>query len=103
MSTTPPAFAPPPPPPSAPPHDMLIGGPGGPGGPSEPSSLVQNLMESIARGEEAKEELIFNPVTGELEVLAPAAAQRQVTKPVMTKIAKDGFFVRVFELQTKQF
>lgn len=42
--------------------------------------------------EELKEELILNPVTGELEVLSPALATAQRTKPVMTKIASSGFF-----------
>ena len=54
---------------------------------------VQNIMETIANGSEAKEELVFNPITGELEVVTPKIARSQTTKPVMTKIAKDGFFI----------
>lgn len=53
---------------------------------------VQNAMETIARGMEPKEELVFNPITGELETVSPVIASSQFTKPVMTKIAKDGFF-----------
>lgn len=83
---------PPPPPPPPPPT-------GPPGGPTPLKSYtgprVQNVMETIARGEEAKEELIFNPTTGELETLETTTANQQMTKPVMTKIAKDGFFSRL--------
>jgi len=53
---------------------------------------VQAAMEAIAQGNEPKEELVFNPVTGELEAVAPAQAAKSTTKPVMTRIAKDGFF-----------
>jgi len=56
------------------------------------ASAVQAAMESIAQGSEPKEELVFNPVTGELEAVTPAVAKASTTKPVMTRIAKDGFF-----------
>lgn len=53
---------------------------------------VQSVIEALAAQEEPKEELVFNPVNGELEVLNPIAAHRQVNKPVMTAIARIGFF-----------
>jgi len=56
------------------------------------AGAVQAAMESIAQGNEPKEELVFNPVTGELEAVTPAVAKASTTKPVMTRIAKDGFF-----------
>ena len=56
------------------------------------SNNVQMIMESIARNEETTEELVFNPVTGELEAITVSSANTQKIKPVMTKIAKDGFF-----------
>ena len=62
--------------------------------PSVPSlESVQTVMEALARQEEPREELIFNPVTGELEVLGKVEAASQSIKPVMTKIAQDGFFL----------
>jgi hypothetical protein len=56
------------------------------------AAAVQATMESLAAGAEPKEELVFNPVTGELEAVAPSVAKASTTKPVMTRIAKDGFF-----------
>lgn len=63
---------------------------------------VQYFMESLVQKpktscwsvmpEEEKEELVFNPVTGELEVLQSYIAHNQFVKPVMTSIAKNGFF-----------
>jgi hypothetical protein len=37
-------------------------------------------MEAIASGSEPKEELVFNPVTGELEAVTPQAAKQSTTK-----------------------
>ena len=62
---------------------------------TKPQNDVQNHLASRAQGEAPAQELVFDPLTGELTLIEPGAARPNPDALTLDQIAADGFFGEV--------